>query len=74
MLKSLRYLSHVSASAAGGLLETLVPRRKSPAEKFFALADMSVGDFESQLPYWTITEFCPNQISERQDHSRDGDE
>jgi hypothetical protein len=73
VLKSLRYLSHVSASAADGLLETLVPRRKSPAEMFCALADMSVGDFESPLPYWTIIEICPNQISERQDHSRDRD-
>jgi hypothetical protein len=43
MMKALRYLGRVSASAAGGLLETLVPRRESAAERFFALDDVLVG-------------------------------
>ena len=47
-MKALRYLGRVSASAAGGLLETLVPRRESAAERFFALDDVLVGDFFSQ--------------------------
>jgi hypothetical protein len=45
MMKALRYLGRVSASAAGGLFETLVPRRDSAAERFFALDDVLVGDF-----------------------------
>jgi hypothetical protein len=48
MMKPLRYLGRVSASAAGGLLETLVPRRESAAERFFARDDVVVGDFFSQ--------------------------
>jgi hypothetical protein len=43
MMKALRYLGRVSASAAGGLLETLAPRRESAAERFFALDDVLVG-------------------------------
>jgi len=37
VIKALRYFGRVSASAAAGLLETLLPRRKSPVEEFFAL-------------------------------------
>jgi hypothetical protein len=48
LTEALRYLGRVSASAAGGLLETLVPRRKSAAERFFALDAVLVGDFFAQ--------------------------
>jgi hypothetical protein len=40
VIKALRYFGRVSASAAAGLLEKLVPRRKSPAEHFLALDDV----------------------------------
>lgn len=49
MIKALRYLGRISASAAAELLETLVPRRKSPAEQFFALCDVLMSDFDSQV-------------------------
>jgi hypothetical protein len=39
VIKALRYFGRVSASVAAGLLETLAPRRKSPAEHFLALDD-----------------------------------
>ena len=48
MIKALRYIGRVSAGAAGGLLEMLVPRRESAAERFFAPDDVLASDFFSQ--------------------------
>lgn len=49
-MNALRYIARISAVAASGLLETLVPRRKSPGEQFFAMGDALEGDLTSRLP------------------------